>query len=101
MDDVKLELNEKGRGQFYLGDREDKLALMEVGVYGNSLVAYHTEVAPRGEGQGLAKKLLAAMVEYARKHQLKVTPLCAFVHAQFNRHPELYNDIWNKESQEG
>lgn len=98
MDDVKLELNEKGRGQFYIGDPEDKLALMEVGVSGNNLVAYHTEVAPQGEGKGLAKQLLGAMVEYARKHHLMVTPLCAFVHAQFNRHPELYEDIWNKES---
>lgn len=97
MDDVKLELNEKGRGQFYLGEQGDKLALMEVGVSGNNLVAYHTEVAPKGEGKGLAKQLLAAMVDYARKHHLKVIPLCAFVHAQFSRHPELYNDVWNKE----
>jgi uncharacterized protein len=43
-----------------------------------------------------AKKLLSAMVDYARKNQLKVLPLCPYVLAQFKRHREEYADVWEK-----
>jgi predicted GNAT family acetyltransferase len=39
------------------------------------------------------------MVDHARKNGLKVIALCPFVHAQFKRHPEQYEDIWNKGSE--
>jgi uncharacterized protein len=40
--------------------------------------------------------LLSTMVDYAREHKLKVIALCPYVHAQFERHPDKYSDIWNK-----
>jgi uncharacterized protein len=42
--------------------------------------------------------LLTAMVDYAKGHQLKVVPLCSFVHAQFKRHPDMYEDVWKKDA---
>jgi uncharacterized protein len=36
------------------------------------------------------------MVDYAREHKLKVIPLCPYVNAQFRRHPDQYQDVWNK-----
>ena len=39
------------------------------------------------------------MVDYARKHDLKVIPLCPYVHAQFKRHPDEYADVWNKQEE--
>ena len=50
----------------------------------------------KAEGKGLAKKLLIAMVDYARKNNLKVIALCPFVHAQFLRHPDEYKILWKK-----
>lgn len=94
MEDVRLDLNEKGRGAFYIPDGDERIAKMEIGISGNNLTAYHTEVSPAAEGKGLAKKLLDAMVTYARKQGLKVIPLCPFVLAQFKRHPEVYADLW-------
>ena len=96
MSEVKLNLNEKGRGGFYIMNGEKQLGEMEVSVSGNNLVVYHTEVDPAAEGKGLAKQLLASMVDYARKNDLKVIPLCPYVHAQFKRHPDEYADVWNK-----
>lgn len=96
MDDVKLKLDEKDNGHFYILDGEEQVAEMEISISGNDLTVYHTEVLPKAEGKGLAKKMLATMVDHARKNALKVIPLCPYVHAQFKRHPEEYADVWDK-----
>lgn len=99
MDEVKLSLDEKGQGAFYVMEGAEQMGEMVVGLAGQNLTVYHTEVSVKAEGKGLAKQMLSAMVDYARKHNLKVIPLCPFVHAQFKRHPETYADIWNKEQE--
>ena len=96
MNEIKLELNEKGHGAFFSMDGEEQLGEMVISVSGGILTVYHTEVAPSAEGKGFAKKLLVAMVDYARKNGLKVIPLCPYVHAQFKRHPQEYADLWNE-----
>jgi predicted GNAT family acetyltransferase len=73
---------------------------MAVAISGDDLIVYHTEVAPKAEGKGLAKNLLTEMVSYARKYGLKVVPLCPYVHAQFKRHPEDFEDIWKKSKED-
>ena len=95
MEDVKLELDEKKHGHFHIVDGEEQLAEMVVSISNGLLTVYHTEVLPKAEGKGLAKQLLAAMVDHARKNGLKVIPLCPYVHAQFKRHPDDYADVWN------
>ena len=94
MEEVQLSLNEKEHGHFYINEDEEQIAEMQIGISGNDLTVYHTEVSPRAEGKGLAKKLLTAMVDYARKNNLKVVALCPYVFAQVKRHPEEYADIW-------
>ena len=96
MSDVKLELNEKGQGNFYMLDGDEKIAFLEISTSGDIIIAAHTEVLPKAEGKGLAKQLLAELVRYAREHSLKVMPLCPYVHAQFKRQPEQFADIWHK-----
>ncbi|MFD0939206.1 GNAT family N-acetyltransferase [Pedobacter boryungensis] len=100
MEDIKLSLNEKGRGAFFITDGEEQLAEMAIAVTDVDLIVYHTEVAPKAEGKGLAKNLLNEMVSYARKHELKVVPLCPYVHAQFKKHPKDFEDIWRKSSED-
>ena len=94
MNDVQLELDDKGHGSFFISEQGKQLGEMEVLLAHEKLTVYHTEVVPEAEGKGLAKKLLSAMVDYARQHQLQVIPLCPYVHAQFRRHPDEYADIW-------
>ena len=97
MNDPELVLNQLNRGAFLLEEDGEKLAEMVVTVDDENLIVYHTEVNPKAEGKGLAKILLNAMVNYARKKQLKVIPLCPYVHAQFKRHPEEFEDVWMKQ----
>jgi hypothetical protein len=94
MEEVKLNLNEKGHGAFSIMEGAEQLGEMVVSVSDKNLTVYHTEVSAQAEGKGLAKKMLNAMVVYARNHGLKVIPLCPYVHAQFKRHPEEFADVW-------
>ena len=84
------------RGAFVVEEGETRLAEMVFKVVGSEMTVFHTEVAEELKGKGVATKLFNMMVDYVRAHQLKVIPLCEYVHAQFKRHPELYNDIWKK-----
>jgi predicted GNAT family acetyltransferase len=99
MDDVKLNLNGTGHGAFQIMEDNEQVAEMVVSIAAGQLTVYHTEVSEQFEGKGLAKKLLAAMVEYARNKGLTVIALCPYVHAQFKRRPELYSDIWSQDFQ--
>jgi predicted GNAT family acetyltransferase len=97
MNEVKLKLDEQQRrGAFVIDDQGKQLAEMAIAITGNQLIVYHTEVAPEAEGTGMAKLLLTAMVSHARNHHLKVVALCPYVHAQFKRHPQDYEDVWEK-----
>ncbi len=97
MEEVTLKLNKEGEGAFYIKDGAAMIGEMVIQIQGSHLTVYHTEVAAEAEGRGLAKKMLTAMVDYARDHQLQVVPLCPYVHAQFRRHEEEYKDVWKKE----
>ncbi|MEO6837010.1 MAG: GNAT family N-acetyltransferase [Ginsengibacter sp.] len=94
MQEVKLTLNEKNQGHFYINENDEQVAEIVFGISGNDLTVYHTEVLPKAAGKGLAKELLTAVVDYSRKNDLKVIALCPYVFAQFKRHPEEYVDIW-------
>jgi uncharacterized protein len=96
MNDIVLKLNDHGRGAFVIEEGNERLAEMEIGISGSNLTVYHTEVSEKLKGKGAGSQLLSTMVKYAREHQLKVIPLCPFVHAQFKRHPEEYADVWNQ-----
>lgn len=96
MNSIELRLDEDHRGAFVIEDGEQRLAEMEIAISDGNLIVYHTEVSDELRGQGIASKLLEEMVDYARKNQLKVIPLCTYVNAQFKRHPDQYQDVWYK-----
>ena len=94
MENVQFGINSKGHGHFFIMNGDKQIAQMIIGVSGNDLTVYHTEVLPEAESKGLAFQLLKAMVDYARDNKLKVIALCPYVFAQFKRHPDEYEDIW-------
>ncbi len=86
---------ENGRGEVQLFLDEQKAGKMDIAVAGDKLTVYHTEVDPQFEGKGFGRLLLQRMAAYARENGLKVIPLCPYVHAQFKRRPDEYQDIWS------
>ena len=95
--EIQFKLNDNGKGEFFIQEGGEKVAEMAIGISGKDLTVFHTEVSEKLKGKGVAPQLLAAMTSYARKHSMKVIPLCAYVYAQFKRHPDDYADIWNKD----
>lgn len=94
MDPITLKHRTNGRDAFIWEENGEELAFMEVGTSENRLTVYHTEVSEKLKGQGVGMKLLEAMVSYAREHQLKILPLCPFVHGQFKKNKKAYADVW-------
>lgn len=91
-----MKLDDRNRGAFYLEEEGKQIGEMVIGISETALTVYHTEVDEDKSGQGLAKSMLDKMVAYAREKDLQVVPLCEYVHVQFKRHPDEYEDVWRK-----
>ena len=52
----------------------------------------HTEIDPRFEHHGLADQLIRSVLDQARENGLAVVPICPFVRAYIERHPD-YQDL--------
>ena len=98
MHNIEFKIDNRGRGAFYIEEGLERVAEMEVGIQDGNLTVYHTEVAEKLQGKGIAAKLLSAMVTYAEERRLKVIPLCSYVLTQFKRNPSMYESIWNNSS---
>lgn len=48
----------------------------------------HTEVDEAFEGQGIGGRLVAGVLEDVRARGLRIVPICPFVRAYLERHPE-------------
>ena len=75
MERITVQIDQNGKGGFYITDNDEPLGEMIVSVGEKNLTVFHTEVAKKAEGKGLAKQMLNAMTKYARTNRLKVIPL--------------------------
>lgn len=81
------------KGRFYIVLDGSVAAEMTYVWAGNTrFIIDHTEVSPVLKGKGAGKELVAFAVDYARKNQVKITPLCPFAQSVFDKTPE-YADV--------
>ncbi|HZL57859.1 MAG TPA: GNAT family N-acetyltransferase [Bryobacteraceae bacterium] len=71
---------------------EPDLAKLNYRVTGAVVDLLHVEVPDRLQGQGLAGKLAAAALNWARTKAFKVIPTCPYVKGYLGKHPE-YSDL--------
>ena len=81
---------ERGRVIFCnsIGGRFDEAVLHVEETCDGRLIADHTYVPGPLRGQGIAKRLVARLVDDARNADLKIVPICAFVRMEKEKHPE-------------
>ncbi len=90
--EIKLE-NTASKGAFYIEENGERLAEMTFSKAGDSrMIIDHTQVSDKLRGMGAGKQLVNAAVEFARKNEIKIIPLCPFAKSVFNRVPD-YADV--------
>ncbi|WP_034384471.1 GNAT family N-acetyltransferase [Deinococcus sp. YIM 77859] len=92
---VRVTNNEAER-RYEIALNGQRVGLAEYQPEGDTLILTHTEVAEGHEGEGLASQLVQAALDDARARGLRVVPVCRFVAAYIQRHPE-YADLVREE----
>lgn len=81
------------RGMFYIENEKGLVAELTYRKNDdNVLVIDHTEVKREMENQGIGSKLIAESVDYARKNNYKIDPLCPFAEVKFDQN-KSYADV--------
>lgn len=71
---------------------EDTVAFIEYVKVAEVLSLVHTEVPEELEGRGIASKMAKKVLDTARQNNLKINPVCEFIHTYIRRKPE-YKDL--------
>lgn len=84
----------KGTNGFYIGDSEDDIIaeITYVPTGEDRIIIDHTYVSNELRGQGIARKLLDEVANYARTENKKIIPLCSYAKTQMEKHEE-YHDL--------
>ena len=91
-EEVQLKISNKS-GVFYIEINGNEEAMMTFFLTDDKKMTNdHTEVNTGNEGKGFGKKLLFKAIEYARKNNLKIIPVCSFVKSVIEKTPE-FKDI--------
>jgi predicted GNAT family acetyltransferase len=90
--EIKLEQS-VSKGSFYMENDNQRVAEMTFSKAGSDVIIIdHTEVSEALRGKNAGKQLVAAAVDYARKNNIKILPLCPFAKSVFDRVKE-YADV--------
>jgi predicted GNAT family acetyltransferase len=69
-------------------DRPAILTWKARGEYGDIRLVDHTFTPPEARGQGIAAKLVEAIIADAREQGFRIAPQCPYVVRAFGKHPE-------------
>lgn len=91
LDSIKLEREDNGKkGRYVIYSNDEFAGEMTFTWAGEKqFIIDHTGVEPKFIGKGLGKKLVMRSVEYARKNNVKIIPLCPFAKMIFDRSEDI------------
>jgi predicted GNAT family acetyltransferase/glutaredoxin len=84
---VVVNVPQAHRYELLLGGR--RIGLLAYRQRQNRVAFTHTEVSPTCQGRGFGSRLAAAALDDARRQGLVVAPLCPFIAAYIQGHPEF------------
>ncbi|MGZ3919573.1 MAG: GNAT family N-acetyltransferase [Bacteroidia bacterium] len=84
------------RGSFYIEENDKRIGTMtytfdKAGI----IIVEHTKVHKEFEGRGIGRRLVSAVVKYARENNYKIIPHCPYTKKVLESSNE-YNDILYK-----
>ena len=84
------QINDTKKGYFEAIENGKEAGKMTYTWAGDSqFIIDHTEVSPDFNGKGVGKKLLMSAVDFARKNNVKIIPLCPFAKSVFDKVEEI------------
>lgn len=88
---MKVQHQQNGnRGSFFIEEGARRFAEMVFVMAGpTKMIIEHTEVDESLQGQGIGVILLESLVDFVRKENIKVVPLCPFAKATFQKRKDL------------
>lgn len=95
---IELEIHKNKKGTFFIEENGERVAQMKIAISGKKLFALHTEVSEKFRGQGIAGKLVDALMHYARENQYIIMAKCSYVASVLKRNPEDVKDITDSSS---
>jgi uncharacterized protein len=93
---MQFEQQDNGHNGEFFTTNESGQRIAEISYVWNSpnqIVANHTWVDNSLRGQGIARKLLDTLVDFARKKDLKIVATCSYVDVMFKRDKSLADVI--------
>lgn len=79
-------------GKFSIRDGKKSIGGLGYTRNGNVVSLVHTVVSPEYRGRGIARRLVAHAVAWARREGVKLVPACSFAVAEFAKNPQ-YADV--------
>ena len=86
------EANNKGRYEVRFGAGTEPAELTYTRKGPHTIIANHTFVPDALRGRGIAEALVRRLVADARKGDYRIVPLCPYVKALYEKHPE-WSDV--------
>jgi predicted GNAT family acetyltransferase len=95
---MEIQQKEDSRhGKFFIEKDGTQMAEIDYTLSGgDTLIINHTEVDDALRGQKVGYLLVEHVVEYARKNNLKIIPLCTFAAVVFKKKTAEYADVLKK-----
>lgn len=90
---MEIEITNHSETNRFEGKIEGKTAIVEYMDRPDKIVFTHTEVPVGLEGKGVGGAMARFVLDYAREQGKKVLPLCPFIKAYIQRHPEYQDNL--------
>jgi hypothetical protein len=87
---TEIEVTHNEAAQRFEALVDGRLCRCDYRLAGAVMQIVHTEVPPQLQGRGMAARLVRAALAHAQTRGLKVLPLCSYVRAYMQRHPQTH-----------
>jgi predicted GNAT family acetyltransferase len=89
MDETKLAIQHNPAAMRFEAVVDGMLCRSDYRMHGDTMMLVHTEVPAQLEGKGIASALVRAAFKHAADNGMDVLPVCSYVRAWVQRHPEV------------